>query len=187
MHHIVISKSITPTYVSAFNKPSSRGSNFYICFTSISSILLHKYALFMCLYRVQIQPNCHKTYILVILGAFYCPSGRFLSISSKSNNLSFGQLSLYLTHCAPEWKLVQTPDALNWTWDRRGTFPSLVQEVYSYFMSSMLGGGFVHVLKTCGYCSCLLVGDNRMLPTITLHRLPKYGAQCLFYRVFLNG
>ena len=141
----------------------------------------------MCLYREQIQLNCHKTCILFILGAFYCPSGRFLSISSKSNNLNFDQLSLNLTHCAPEWKLMQTPDALNGTWDRRVTFPSLVQGVYLLFMSSMLGCGFVHVSKTCGYCTCLLVSENRMLPKITLCRLPKYGAQGLFYRVFLNG
>jgi hypothetical protein len=35
MHYILITKSITPTYVSAYNRPSSRGQSFlhrlYIC------------------------------------------------------------------------------------------------------------------------------------------------------------
>jgi hypothetical protein len=35
MHYILITKSITPTYVSAYNRPSSWGQNFYIDFTSV--------------------------------------------------------------------------------------------------------------------------------------------------------
>jgi hypothetical protein len=54
----------------------------------------------MCLYREQIEPNRRKTCIFFILGSFFCPSHRFLSVSSESNNLNFGQLSLYMTHCA---------------------------------------------------------------------------------------
>jgi hypothetical protein len=39
VHYILVSKSITPTYVSAYNRPSSGVKVFYIDFTSVSSIL----------------------------------------------------------------------------------------------------------------------------------------------------
>jgi hypothetical protein len=53
----------------------------------------------MCLHWEQIEPNRQKTGIFFILETFFCPSCRFLSVSTKAKNLNFGQPSLYLTHC----------------------------------------------------------------------------------------
>jgi hypothetical protein len=48
----------------------------------------------------NIETNCHKTDIFILLVTSFCFTGTFVSNSWESGNLNFGHLTINLIHCA---------------------------------------------------------------------------------------
>jgi hypothetical protein len=79
--------------LNSHRKTNQQSNYWYLCTKYLPTVANTTLCLFVCAGK-QIETNCLKTSIFILLGTIFWPSSRFVSISWELENLNFASLRL---------------------------------------------------------------------------------------------